>query len=100
MGKRSKACDISAKTKEIVWNRDNHRCILCGSRYALPNAHFIRRSQGGLGIPENVVTLCLKCHNEFDNGSKRIEHSYKIENHLKKQYGTSWNIENLIYKKY
>ena len=100
MGKRSKACEISAKTKEIVWNRDMQRCILCGSRYAMPNAHFIRRSQGGLGIPENVVTLCLKCHNDFDNGNKREEYNDKIEYYLKNKYGTSWNKENLIYKKY
>lgn len=45
--KRSKACEISQKVKEIVWNRDNHKCIYCG-RYVLKtcaNAHFIKRSQ-------------------------------------------------------
>ena len=45
--KRSKACEISQKVKEIVWNRDNHRCICCG-RYVpktCANAHFIKRSQ-------------------------------------------------------
>lgn len=47
MSKRSKACEISKKVKEIVWNRDNHRCISCG-RYvpmSCANAHFIKRSQ-------------------------------------------------------
>lgn len=45
--KRSKACEISQKVKEIVWNRDNNRCIYCG-RYvpmSCANAHFIKRSQ-------------------------------------------------------
>lgn len=32
--KRSKACDISATTKKIVWERDNQRCIICGDRKA------------------------------------------------------------------
>lgn len=44
--KRSKACEISQKVKEIVWNRDNHRCIYCG-RYVpktCANAHYIKRS--------------------------------------------------------
>ena len=100
MSKRSKACDISAKTKQIVWTRDKHRCILCGSRYASPNAHFIRRSQGGLGIPENIVTLCLKCHNDYDNGNKRIEYYYQIEWYLKNLYGSEWNVSKLIYKKF
>ena len=45
--KRSKACEISQKVKEIVWERDNHKCISCG-RYVpktCANAHFIKRSQ-------------------------------------------------------
>ncbi len=45
--KRSQACEISQKVKEIVWNRDNHKCILCG-RYVpktCANAHYIKRSQ-------------------------------------------------------
>ncbi len=46
MSKRSKACEISQKVKEIVWNRDNHKCIYC-ERYVpktCANAHFIKRS--------------------------------------------------------
>lgn len=100
MSKRSKACDISQKAKEKVWERDNHRCILCGSKYAMPNAHFIGRAQGGLGIEQNIVTLCMKCHNDYDNGNKREEYSYKIEWYLKEMYGESWNKEKLYYNKY
>ena len=47
MSKRSKACEIPPKVKEIVWNRDKHRCIFC-QRYVpkfCANAHFIKRSQ-------------------------------------------------------
>lgn len=47
MSKRSKACDISQKLKEKVWQRDNMRCIYC-KRYvpkSCANAHFIKRSQ-------------------------------------------------------
>lgn len=45
--KRSKACEISQKTKEEVWNRDNHKCIYCGKYVpkTCANAHFIKRSQ-------------------------------------------------------
>ena len=71
MSKRSKACEIPPKVKEIVWNRDNQRCISCGIWVpkTFANAHFIKRSQGGLGIPENIVTLCSKCHYEEDFGN-------------------------------
>jgi 5-methylcytosine-specific restriction endonuclease McrA len=99
MSKRSKACDINQKVKKKVWERDNHRCIICGSPYAMPNAHFIPRSQGGLGIEENIVTLCLRCHNDYDNGNSRVSIGYRIEWYLNSCY-QNWNKENLIYKKY
>ena len=101
MSKRSKACDITPKVKEIVWNRDKHRCIICG-RYVsktFANAHYIKRSQGGLGIPENIVTLCLYCHQEEDFGSNTKFYENKIETYLKSIYGTMWNKEKLIFKK-
>lgn len=49
MSKRSKACEISQKVKENVWNRDNHSCIICGKYVdkGYANAHFIKRSQRG-----------------------------------------------------
>ena len=102
MSKRSKACDITPKVKEIVWNRDNNKCIYCGKYVpkACANAHFIKRSQGGLGIPENVVTLCSKCHYEEDFGQNTQLYEDYIENYLKDYYGESWSKEKLIYKKY
>lgn len=97
--KRSKACDISQKVKNKVWERDNHHCIICGSPYAMPNAHFISRAQGGLGIEQNIVTLCMDCHHKYDNGDSRISIGYKIESYLNACY-KNWNIQDLYYKKY
>ncbi|MGN0533004.1 MAG: HNH endonuclease [Eubacterium sp.] len=99
MSKRSKACDIPKKVKEEVWERDGHRCIICGDYRAMPNAHYIARSHGGLGIPQNIVTLCLECHHQYDNGKLHIEYKNIIQSHLRAIYGDEWNEENLIYKK-
>lgn len=104
--KRSKACDISQKVKLQVFLRDNCRCVVCkNSHNVMPNAHLIPRSQGGLGIEENIVTLCTdltenKCHSRFDRGTKeqREELGNIIESYLKSKY-SNWNKENLIYKK-
>ena len=85
MNKRSRACEISQKVKEIVWNRDKHKCIYC-ERYVpktFANAHFIKRSQGGLGIPENIVTLCSECHYQEDFGQDTQLYEDYIENYLK-----------------
>lgn len=102
MSKRSNACDITQKVKEIVWNRDYHRCIFC-EKYVpktCANAHFIKRSQGGLGIEENIVTLCPECHFEEDHGQNTKVYEEYIENYLKGIYGAEWNKEKLIYKKW
>lgn len=99
MSKMSKACDISPKVKRKVWGRDRHCCIICGSPHAMPNAHYIPRSSGGLGIEQNIVTLCLQCHHDYDNGGKREEHGKMIRDYLSRHY-RNWNEKDLIYDKY
>ena len=75
--KRSRATDIPKKVKDKVWERDHERCIYCGSRYAMPNAHaLLSRAQGGLGIEQNIVTLCLTCHSVYDKGSNEVKKYY------------------------
>lgn len=104
--KRSKATDISQSVKEKVWQRDNGRCVVCGNSYnVMPNAHFISRSKGGLGIEENIVTLCTnfttnQCHYKYDNGTReeREQIGEIIENYLKSKY-PNWDKDKLIYKK-
>lgn len=102
MSKRSKACDISPKVKEVVWSRDSQKCIYCGKWVpeTCANAHFIKRSQGGLGIEENIVTLCSECHYEEDYGLNTQHYEDYIENYLKDIYGANWDKSKLIYKKY
>ncbi len=80
-----KYTSIPNKVKENVFKRDHGKCIICGAR-GFPNAHYIRRSQLGLGIEQNIVTLCVKCHNDFDNGNKRIEYGRLIKIYLDKLY--------------
>lgn len=98
---RTKACDIPTKLKEIVWQRDDGRCIFCHK--AVPkgcaNAHLVKRSQGGLGIEQNIFTACEKCHHEEDNGKNTKEYEKKAERYLKLIYGAKWNRKNLVYKK-
>lgn len=104
--KRSKATDIPMSVKKKVWERDNHCCVVChNSCNVMPNAHYIPRSKGGLGIEENIVTLCTRftkndCHYKFDNGTEKEKEKIGkiIRDYLKSQY-EDWNEEKLIYKK-
>lgn len=98
MTRRTKLLDISPKVKAKVWERDEHRCIVCGSPNAAPNAHYIARSQGGLGIEENIVTLCNADHHEFDFGEGRFELAIQIREYLQSKY-PYWNDSDLIYRK-
>ena len=97
--KRSKACDIPMSVKKVVWERDGQRCIVCGNHQAMPNAHFIPRSQGGLGIEKNIVTLCRDCHFKYDNTDKRPYFREFIKHYLRGKYGANWSEDKLIYKK-
>lgn len=97
--KRSKATDISQKTKYEVWERDNHRCIFCGSPQAMPNAHVISRAYSGLGVVRNIVTACMDCHRKMDQSTNRKAMIEFAKNYLKSIY-EDWCEEELIYKKY
>lgn len=96
--KRSKKCDIPPWVKKSVWERDNHCCIICGSPMAMPNSHYIRRSQGGLGIEENIVTMCMRCHSMYDQGIDRKAMEKFVRDYLKSKY-PEWDEDKLIYKK-
>lgn len=104
--KRSKECDISDKVKKNVWERDGHKCVICGSYInVMPNAHFIPRSKGGLGTEKNIFTACTRltdndCHYRFDNGNK--EEKEKLKEIVKKHFISiypNWNEDDLYYKK-
>lgn len=105
--KRAKACDISPAVKKRVWERDGGRCVYCGNDYnVMPNAHYIPRSKGGLGIEQNIVTLCTeltenKCHRRFDFGTAEEKEliGNKIRDYLMEHY-PDWDEEDLIYKKW
>ena len=104
--KRSKATDIPMSVKIKVWERDNHCCVVCGNSYnVMPNAHYISRAKGGLGIEQNIVTLCTeltinKCHRKYDFGTKEERKAIKekIKNYLKSKY-ENWDEDDLVYKK-
>lgn len=95
--RRGKALDISQAVRAAVLERDGC-CILCGSYHGLPNAHFVPRSQGGLGIEENIVTLCPTCHYRYDQTTDRAAIMPIIERYLTNKY-QEWDKSKLYYRK-
>ena len=101
----TKACEIPSAVKRRVYERDHERCVGCG-RWCPPRcacAHYISRAHLGLGIEENIVTLCDECHRVYDKvSSQRAEDiGVAIFVHLRSIYGAERvKRENLIYSKW
>lgn len=106
MHKSTKAQDFSRPVKIAIAERDSIGgwpcCVYCGaaapSELAYSNAHYIARSQGGLGIEQNGLTLCPICHKKYDRTTARIEMRGYFREYLKKRY-EDWSEDALIYRK-
>lgn len=98
--KRARALQIPMKVKKIVYERDKGRCVVCGKR-GLPEAHYIPRSAGGLGIEQNIVCLCRECHDKFDfgDGETMAHIGDMIRAYLMEHY-PDWDESKLTYRKY
>jgi len=104
--KDTKARDFDRKAKIAISERDSIGgwpcCIRCGAAAPAPlawsNAHFISRSQLGRGIPENGLTLCPRCHREYDQTTQREELREFFREYLKSKY-PEWDEAKLYYRK-
>lgn len=97
MQKRTKALQIPVDVKRRVWERDGY-CVYCGNPNAAPVAHYIARSQGGLGIEENILTLCESCHRRYDQSGDRQKMKTFFREYLRSKY-PEWNEGNLRYRR-
>jgi len=97
MHKRTKECAIDPKVKKKVEERDDHCCIFCG-KSGRGEAHVIPRSQGGLGIEQNLVTACRECHRLMDNTALRPIYLSIAKGYLKNIY-QGWSEDDVIYRK-
>jgi hypothetical protein len=62
MGTRRRREAISAAVRREVWNRDNGRCVDCGSRDRLEYDHIIPISKGGSNTVRNLELRCESCN--------------------------------------
>jgi 5-methylcytosine-specific restriction endonuclease McrA len=64
--------DLNKTLRHRVLKRDGYKCFICESSRKLEVHHFIPVIEGGSNNPENLMTLCLVCHNQlFHNKSKK-----------------------------
>lgn len=81
---------------EYVLVRDKHSCQLCEkTKVPLRVHHVIWRSQGGSDLPENLVTLCLACHDRVHKKPKVDAQVKELFQSMKKRF-TPASILNTI----
>jgi hypothetical protein len=53
---------ISEEIRDSVWNRDEGKCVQCGSNENLEFDHIIPFSRGGANTKRNIQLLCESCN--------------------------------------
>jgi hypothetical protein len=87
-------------TQEYVLCRDKHTCQMCKHKTGPMHAHHvIWRSNGGSDTPENLITLCEKCHTKAHTNSKFNDQVVELFKGLKKRF-THATILNSIMPKF
>ena len=58
--------------REYVLYRDGHKCCHCGKGNTVINVHHIESRQTGGNRPDNLITLCEKCHGDYHKGGIKL----------------------------
>ena len=60
--------------REYVLHRDNHTCQYCKGKSGdkILNVHHIVSRKTGGNSPENLITLCETCHNDYHKGKIKL----------------------------
>jgi hypothetical protein len=58
----------SKNTRQLVLQRDGHRCTVCGKTSSLHVHHIMYRALGGTDDLQNLTTLCGECHCKAHEG--------------------------------
>lgn len=105
---KARACEFGERDRNEIYKRDRG-CIFCGMNYMMGDgcgtymsyAHYIPRSDNGLGVKENGVLLCQYHHNMMDNGNKgnRQEMLDIVKGYLMDHY-PDWDEKKLRYNKW
>ena len=60
---------LPSEVRQQILKRDNYTCQDCGYYYRLSKLHIhhkLAQRYGGTHDPDNLITLCCKCHRKAD----------------------------------
>ena len=89
---------IPNDVRKMVYRRDGYQCAMCSDVRGLQIHHAVKRSLGGSDFPENLITLCWKCHAvahgmRFDDYPDYIDEKWMAQHIV--EYLADWYAENL-----
>ena len=68
---------LDENIRKAVILRDNHRCMECGKMNCKLEVHHIKpRRLNGSNTPDNLITLCEKCHQKTENKEEQYMSHY------------------------
>jgi hypothetical protein len=82
--RRPRATGPTPKTRELVYVRDAHRCVRCGTGQCLTIQHRVNRAMGGstapyINQPANLLTACQDCNMWFEaNPAEAYANGWKV----------------------
>jgi len=65
--------------RDECFERDDRRCVRCGSADILSAHHIMPRKEGGPDALYNLVTLCHPCHEEVEDKGFRTLGNIKCQ---------------------
>lgn len=79
---------VPARTRKLVYQRDNHECVHCGATDGLTLQHRAGRGMGGsklLDGPENLITMCATANYRLESDAEfsrlGITNGWKLRRH-------------------
>lgn len=88
MRRRTRNTGPSPKVRELVFARDGHRCVRCGTDQQLTMQHRVNRAMGGSSDPRinaatNLLTACQDCNMHFEaHPAEAYAHGWKVRRPL------------------
>ena len=64
---------VYERNKALMYQRDGWKCRCCRSRNNLTPHHVVYQSHGGTDDLFNLLTLCIRCHDDAHGGRICIE---------------------------
>ena len=89
--------NIPTSVRREVYRRDNFQCAVCGDPRYLQLHHAVHRSHGGSDFPDNLITLCWRCH-AIAHGTRFPDYPDYMDaewmNQAVTEYLSDWYAEN------